>query len=184
MVREYRAKNLGRVKEHERRSREKRKEAHRLYAANWYQLNKERIKLASRQRYQRIKHNPLEKLARQQWRRNNLVKTREYSRLYRQRHKDRMVAFVQSKNARKRQAQPAWADEAKMRVFYRTARILTQLMKRRFEVDHIYPLNSPFMCGLHVETNLQVISREENMRKSNRRWPGQLPCQTKSVFEP
>jgi hypothetical protein len=183
-VREYRAKNIEKVKEHERHSREKRKESHRVYVAKWYQANKEKIKLASRQRYQRIKHSPHEKFARQKWRLANLVKTREYNRLYRQRHKDRVAAFVQGKNAKKRQARPAWANESKIRVVYRTACVLTKLMKRRFEVDHIYPLNSPFMCGLHVETNLRVISREENMQKSNRHWPGQLHCQTGPVYEP
>jgi hypothetical protein len=164
-MREYRIKNLERVKEHEARGRAKRKDAHRLYAAMWYQANKEKVKLASRQRYQRIKHSPREKFAKRKWRLDNLVKTREYNRLYRQRHKDRVTAIVQGRNARKRQARPTWANEAKIRVLYRTACILTKIMKRRFEVDHIYPLNSPFMCGLHVETNLRVLSREENMRK-------------------
>ncbi len=183
-MREYRIKNLERVKKHEARGRAKRKDAQALYAVMWYQANKEKVKLTSRQRHQRIKYSPHEKFMRQKWRLENLVKTREYSRLWRRRHKDRVAASVQSRNARKRQARPTWASEAKIRVLYRTACVLTKLMKRRFEVDHIYPLNSPFMCGLHAETNLRVVSREENMRKSNRYWPGQLDCQTGSVFEP
>jgi DNA-directed RNA polymerase subunit M/transcription elongation factor TFIIS len=183
-MREYRVKNLEKVKEHEARGRAKRKDAHRVYVAIWYKKNAEKIKLASRLRYQQIKTNPLEKLARQKWRLKNIVKTREYTRMYRQRHKDRVAAIVQGRNARKRQARPVWANEAKIRVLYRTAYVLTKIMKRRFEVDHIYPLSSPFMCGLHVETNLRVISREENMQKSNRHWPGQLHCQTGPVFDP
>ncbi len=183
-VREYRAKNIERARELERQRRARRKEQHRAYAAIWYQANKDRIKESSRRRYQRIKSKPSEQRARQEWRLSNAHLTRGYSRSYRQRHRDRVAAYVQAKNAKRRQAQPAWANKFKIRVMYRTASVLTRLTGRKFEVDHIYPLNSPFMCGLHVETNMRVISKAENVRKSNRYWPGQLPCQAGQAFKP
>ena len=82
-----------------------------------------------------------------------------------------------ARRTRKEQAKPAWNNNLKMRVMYRTAAILSQLMKRQFHVDHIYPLRSKYMCGLHVHNNLQILPAAENINKSNRRWPGQLPCQ-------
>jgi hypothetical protein len=35
-------------------------------------------------------------------------------------------------------------------------------------VDHIVPLKSPTVCGLHCEANLRVLQKTDNLKKGNK----------------
>ena len=60
------------------------------------------------------------------------------------------------------QAKVLWADTAKIEAIYEQAR------KLGHHVDHIVPLNSELVCGLHVEHNLTILSPQDNIKKSNK----------------
>jgi hypothetical protein len=67
--------------------------------------------------------------------------------------------------ARKLQATPPWFEaEAVANVYKKAAEF-------GFCVDHIVPLQSDIVCGLHCWANLQLMERALNSSKGNREWP-------------
>lgn len=74
-------------------------------------------------------------------------------------------AYYLNKNAlyraNKSKATPCWANLDKVREIYASC-------PEGMHVDHIYPLNSDWVCGLHNEFNLQYLSPEDNLKKSNK----------------
>ncbi|WP_201401900.1 hypothetical protein [Kaistia sp. 32K] len=68
-------------------------------------------------------------------------------------------------------ATPEWANQVVIRELYGQAKALSQLTGIEFEVDHVVPLTSRLVCGLHWEGNLQLLTRSANASKGNRHWP-------------
>jgi len=68
------------------------------------------------------------------------------------------------KRARRLQAMPKWANEDAMQAFYASR-------PKGHDVDHIVPLTSKLVCGLHWEGNLQYLPKSVNQSKKNRYWP-------------
>ena len=83
----------------------------------------------------------------------------------------RELAKSSARRARKLQATVAWADKDKIAWFYAQAKELTKFTGMVYHVDHIVPLTSKLVCGLHNEFNLQLLPGPENLRKQNRHWP-------------
>jgi len=84
-------------------------------------------------------------------------KTLEYAKKYPEKGR----FFAAKRRALKLQATPLWANDMAIKEIYAKAKALGM------EVDHIVPLNSKVVCGLHWEGNLQLLTESENRRKSN-----------------
>jgi hypothetical protein len=74
-------------------------------------------------------------------------------------------------------ATPMWATRDPI------AKIYKEAAKRRAAgedvvVDHVVPLSSPIVCGLHCDENLEIIGRVPNAHKSNKWWPDMPVAQT------
>lgn len=77
-------------------------------------------------------------------------------------------------------AQPLWADTGAIARIYEDAHRRRQ-RGEHVVVDHIVPLHGVDICGLHVHTNLRIVTYQENAKRSNLRWPGQ-PCKQLDLF--
>ena len=67
-------------------------------------------------------------------------------------------------------AWPSWADDIAIRQIYHEMR-RARKKGRNVVIDHIVPLSSPLVCGLHNEFNLELIEYSYNEAKSNNWWP-------------
>jgi hypothetical protein len=65
------------------------------------------------------------------------------------------------KRANRKSQTPKWADVEKIKHIYANCAYGNH-------IDHIIPLKGELVCGLHVENNLQEISAEQNIIKSNK----------------
>jgi hypothetical protein len=95
--------------------------------------------------------------------------------IYRNNHKTKNPEIYKALNSvrkrRHREATPPWVtpeQKLSMRKLYLMAMQLTKTTGDRYVVDHIVPLLSEVVCGLHVPWNLRVITQAENLQKSNK----------------
>lgn len=105
-----------------------------------------------------------------QWRDANRAKVREYHREWAQRNPEKITAKTVRRDAKKIQATPSWANVDHIIGIYELCGLFRKIGVK-LEVDHIVPLRSTLVCGLHVEYNLQLMPARDNVRKGNRWWP-------------
>lgn len=86
-------------------------------------------------------------------------------------NKGRLAAKAAGRRAQKIQATPAWVNWEEIAAIYADAQARTAATGQPYHVDHIVPLKSKLVCGLHCPANLRVIPGVENLTKGNRSWP-------------
>ena len=93
-----------------------------------------------------------------------VVCSREDFEKWRQKNKGAHCAHTRKRQKRIKVATPLWSDFDSIKSFYNNR-------PEGYHVDHIIPLQSNIVCGLHVLGNLQYLSASENIRKSNKFTP-------------
>lgn len=91
----------------------------------------------------------------------NRERRRVYEREYSKLHKGKTSSKAARRRACKLNATTLWTEAESIREFYENR-------PEGHHVDHIVPLRHELVCGLHVIDNLQYLTAEENLKKSNR----------------
>lgn len=176
---------------------EQQRKLHREYMREWYKGNPDRTKALARQNYlrhreayiARAKRNRLakpelyRKLVAESCRRiyardpeAGRAKSRAKHAKYREDDRARAARWRKEnpalhaaneagRKAAKLRATPAWANMGLVTQVYIKAKEVSH------HVDHIVPLVSKLVCGLHNEFNLQLLPGADNLSKGNRHWP-------------
>jgi alpha-galactosidase/6-phospho-beta-glucosidase family protein len=90
---------------------------------------------------------------------------------YRSEHISDNNARSAKRHASKLQATPFWSETKQNQAVYKEAKRLELETGIKQHVDHIVPLISDLVCGLHVLANLRIIPASENCSKGNHHWP-------------
>lgn len=145
--------------------RKRSKETGKIY----YQKNKEKIDLKNKNW---VINNP-EKATKIE--RNRYYKHREKlllkNTIYRKANPHIFSARSNKRRCAKLQRTPKWLNKNhfnEIKEIYKKAKELQKLDGIKRHVDHIVPLQGKTVCGLHVPWNLQVITKIENSKKSNK----------------
>lgn len=138
---------------------QKNKQSLKNYLHQYHKDNIIRIKIVKRKYYLNNKERTIDKY--KKWVENNREKhntrTRKWSKLNPHSYRN----SVAKRTAAKLKRTPKWANLKAIKKFYRNC-------PEGYEVDHIIPLQGKNVCGLHVEYNLQYLTKIENRKKSNK----------------
>lgn len=96
---------------------------------------------------------------------------RQRLRLLKRNNPGKVNADTAKRRATKLQATPSWVNLKNIKRVYEEADRIEKETGIPQHVDHVVPLKSKLVCGLHCEANLRIIPASENVKKGNRTWP-------------
>ena len=146
-------------------------QCHKLSMRRYYNNNIEHLKSYARQHYEGNKEYYIKWTQRNQehlknYRNKNKEYLTEQKRTYNEENREKLRYWNANRRAKKLQATPPWFEHKEVKELYQ---LQNELIKEGIDVqvDHIIPLNSDKVCGLHCKDNLIIIPKDLNLLKSN-----------------
>lgn len=131
----------------------------------WEERNPEKVKATCRASYQR--HKASRDAASKVWAAENPERRKEHAKRWSRDNKVYRTAATAAYNARRIKATPVWSEKEEIEHLYKQAAALSKLTGVEYHVDHIVPLRSDIVCGLHVRKNLRILRGDRNVAKGN-----------------
>lgn len=134
----------------------------------WREANIEKVKAQLRERYRNSREQVLSYQV--EWSKKNPESRKSARKKWSANNASAINAFTAKRRAKKKSATPLWANEFFIAEIYHLAALRTKITGTEWQVDHVVPLQSKIVCGLHVPCNMRVILKLDNMKKGNRVW--------------
>ncbi len=131
--------------------REARKDWHKAYLKEYQSKNSERIAKRKAEYYLR-----------------NKERIQQRCKYYRVQNQADYNCYSRTRRLARLNRTPKWANISKIKEIYKKCKEISLNTGVLHHVDHIIPIISPLVSGLHVENNLQIIPAVDNLRKSNK----------------
>jgi len=136
---------------------------------DWAISNKQRID--SNCKTWKLNNKDKVRATKKKWRLNNKETKAAYEKAYAKANPSKCSASRAKRRAAEIQRIPPWLtaeDYKKIQEIYAEAKALTATTGIPHEVDHIIPLRGISVSGLHVPSNLQILTKAANLSKSNK----------------
>lgn len=160
----YRKSNFTTVRERERNRRAANREALNERSRQKYHANPQK-EIDRRMDYYWRNHDS-EKESNRIWYANNTEYYLDYKKRFRQENPEKGLYYNAMYRVRKKDRTLLGFEDEIKEIYQKAFELRSQ--GDNVHVDHIIPLCSKSVSGLHVPWNLQIIPAEENVRKSNK----------------
>ena len=144
----YKKKHDAKINNYQKQYKADNKEKVAAQVTQWHHNNKEDQSLKKKQHYQKNRDDVLIRVSK-----------------YQKENRSKCNAIFKKYKSAKLQAIPEWFEKDKIEKVYDKAK------EFNMHVDHIVPLQSKEVCGLHCWHNLQLLDQSLNCAKGNYYWP-------------
>ncbi len=155
------------------------RECHRQASREWYKANKK--KQGEKSRAWRLANAEAANIIDNRYKQRNRGRLAASNAEWGRNNRDKRRATTAKRKAAKLRATPSWANHDEIARIYRLAQELQELTGVAMHVDHVVPLQHPFVCGLHCERNLQIVPARFNEGKKNYWWPD-MPDELRKAY--